>query len=353
MKNNIVYFATAALLLLLASCEEELSTPKDNLQEKVIAINGWISSGDTLHTVKIVESSTSDGLVEAEGVAVSIYVNGMLSDRSSAGQRHGTPTKEYSLKARFAPGDTVEIRAEGPDCRASVSSVIPEAPVVSGADYEGKAHVSYWEGSKSVDKEFNVYKFNLSDPDNKGDAYSVRLFREAERILIADDYGEDYPFPSHYPVGWSEAYPKTQIDAYNMLEPAMVVDQGLSDYINSNFTLFTDRYFCGAEYRVSILSVPGNWVEYMNTYGGRETWSVKMKTTIRVEAIPSEAYRYYVDANFTGGGYVPMFYEPPVFPTNVKGGIGYVCFASATEIEGGVEEVLVGWRGRKLSATAL
>lgn len=348
MKRITIPFITLILLFLAASCEDELPTPSDGMQETVLVLNSWLSSADTLHSVTVVASSISGGLIEAKHIEVSIYVNGTLADRSGAGLGDSeNPTKEYTLKARFFPGDTVELVAEGPLGRASARSVIPPAPVISDVSFDGQVAMYYYEYANREEGTFDVLRFNILDPPGRGNVYKISLFRECDYVLISDEPDDDYPFSSTRPVGWTSHFPSEQFDVYNMLEPAMQVDWGRANYANSRFNLFTDRSFDGSPYRVTILSKPD--VYYSYSWGGRETWAMRRKATIRAEAISEEAYRYYTDVEYASGGYsvIPMFYEPPALPSNVVGGIGFVCFASAAECGDYVSEELYGWRGKR------
>ncbi len=336
------------LLLIIAAtaCEDELSTPTDGMPETVLLLDAWLSSADTLHTVKVAASSLSDGLVAAKGVTVSIYVNGVLQDESDSVTRKSYPSCEYELKASFAPGDSVELRADNSIGHASSSSVILPAPSISNISYDGSLRLSYFDYSNKEEGTFELFRFDLNDTPGKGNVYHIGLFRTSDNVLLADDADENHPNYGAKPIGWTQHNPIEPYDAYNMLEPAMKIDWGKADYSNSNFTLFTDRFFDGETYRVSVLSLP-----YHVTYGysNRETWALREKVIVRAEAVSEEAYRYYSDVEYAIGGssVIPMFYEPPILPSNVEGGIGFVCFASATEIMCELPDKMYGWRAEQ------
>ena len=338
------FFLPFLLILAAASCEDELQAPSDGMPETVLLLDGWISSLDSLHTLKVAESSLSKGLIEAKDVKVSIYVNGVLKDESDSVVAHSSITSEFILKALLAPGDMVEVRAESPAGHASASSVIMPAPSVSNASYDGILRMSYYDYSNKREGTFELFRFDLHDSPGNRDVYRIGLFRTSDFVLLADDVDDEYPYPSSKPVGWTQHNPMQPYEAYNMLEPAMKIDWGRADYSNSNFTLFTDRFFDGDTYRVSVLSLP--YVTPSYGYGGRETWAIREKAIVRVESVSEEAYRYYADVEYAKGGtsVIPMFYEPPILPSNVDGGIGFVCFASATELVCDLPEELIGWR---------
>lgn len=338
------YLLPLLLSLAVTACEVELQAPSDGMPETVLLLDGWISSLDSLHTLKVAASSLSDGLIKAENVKVSIYVNGALKDESDSVTMRSARTSEFVLKAQFAPGDTVEVKADSPLGHASASSVILPAPSVSDISYDGTLRMSYYDYSNKEEGTFELFRFNLHDNPRKGDVYHVGLYRTSDYVLVADDVDEDYPHASSRPIGWTQHNPIDRYDAYNMLEPAMKIDWGKADYSNSNFTLFTDRFFDGETYRVSVMSLPYRTPPY--GYGGRETWAIREKVIVRVEAVSEEAYRYYSDVEYaiSGDSVIPAFYEPPILPSNVEGGIGFVCFASATELICDLPEILYGWR---------
>lgn len=337
------YFLPIIFILAATACEDELQAPSDGMPETVLLLDGWISSADSLHTIKVAASSLSDGLIEAKDVKVSIYVNGVLMDESDSVIVHYSRTSEFVLKAQFGPGDDVEVRADSPIGHASASSVIMPAPSVSNASYDGTLRMSYFEYSEKHEDTFDLIRFDLNDTPGKGNVYHIGLFRTSDNVLLADDADENHPNYGAKPIGWTQHNPIEPYDAYNMLEPAMKIDWGKADYSNSNFTLFTDRFFDGETYRVSVLSLP---YHVSHGYSDRETWALREKVIVRAEAVSEEAYRYFTDVEYAvgGGSVIPMFYEPPILPSNVEGGIGFVCFASATEIVCELPEKLYGWR---------
>ncbi len=337
------YILPILFILAATACEDEIQAPSDGMPETVLLLDGWISSADSLHTIKVAASSLSAGFIEAKDVKVSIYVNGVLMDESDSVIVQNFLTSEYVLKALFNPGDEVEVRADSPIGHASASSVIMPAPSVSNASYDGTLRMSYYEYSNKREGTFELFRFDLHDSPGNRDVYRIGLFRTSDFVLVADDADEDNPNYGAKPIGWTNHNPIEPYDAFNMLEPAMKIDWGKADYSNSNFTLFTDRFFDGETYRVSVLSLPYD-VTYR--YSNRETWALREKVIVRAEAVSEEAYRYYSDVEYAIGGssVIPMFYEPPILPSNVEGGIGFVCFASATELVCDLPEELIGWR---------
>ena len=335
------YIIPLCLCLIAAACKDELRTPSDDLPETVLLLDGWLSSADTLHTIKVAASSLSNGIIEARDVKVSIYVNGVLKDESDSVTVQNYCTSEFVLKALFGPGDLVEVRADSPMGSARASSEILPAPTVSNLTYEGNLRMSYYDYSEKREGDFDLLRFDLHDVPGRGNNYHIGIFRTSRHVLVSSE--SDNPYIYHKPVGFTVDYPLERFAAYNMLEPAMQQDWGKTEYSNSDFVLFDDRFFDGETYKVSVLSLPYPSLSY--SYGEGEVWSFTKKAIVRVEAVSEDAYRYYSGVEYSVGGNsgLSAFNEPPIPPYNVEGGIGFVCFASAVELDVNLPEVLYGW----------
>ena len=62
-----------------------------------------------------------------------------------------------------------------------------------------------------------------------------------------------------------------------------------------------------------------------------DLWCSHQWLDVELEAIPYDTWRYIMAEEYDSEGpVIPLVYEPTLFPSNVKGGLGYVSISSAT-----------------------
>ena len=79
MRKKIIFslITAVSILLTVMSCDANLDLPAYS-PDKILVMNGMVSTADTVHTIRLVGSSSSEGLFGIPDATVSIFVNDLL-----------------------------------------------------------------------------------------------------------------------------------------------------------------------------------------------------------------------------------------------------------------------------------
>ena len=80
MRKKIIFslITAVSILLTVMSCDANLDLPAYS-PDKILVMNGEVSTADTVHTIRLVGSSSSEGLFGVPDATVSIFVNDLLA----------------------------------------------------------------------------------------------------------------------------------------------------------------------------------------------------------------------------------------------------------------------------------
>lgn len=339
MKKIIMFLPFVAL-----SCTSELVLPTEGA-DTVLVVNGSLCSSDTLHTITIVSSSAARGIVSPpETVKLTLYVNGIREAVCSEPEKAKLymKSRDYILRGKFAPGDDLYLTVESELGVCEVSGTAPALPDVLSVSYGDKVNLTYDDYGNRETKTFLKTFLTLADPGGERNAYRVNIQTRAQYVLVKE-IRPDFGFKPGYTI---ELGPKS-LDVFNLLEPAMRLPWNERDSVN-DFNMCSDDSFDGQRYTLTLCLKMGTWGA--NTYSlgfnppiisayydpendiqYSELWCMHQWLDIKFESIPYDTWRYFMAVEYDSNGpALPIVYEPTLFPSNVKGGLGYVSISSAT-----------------------
>lgn len=327
------------LPFLAVACTSELVLPVDGADE-ILVVNGSLCSSDSLHTVSIVSSSASKGIVSPPSdVRLDLYVNGVLKSSATEPEVDREKTRKYLLKCRFASGDHIRLTVESSLGLCEVEGIVPAAPEIVEARDGGYMELTYNDYGSTYTRVFSRVMLTLNDPSGEKNAYRVHFVARARHELI-----EALPNGSGHAPGSIVTLDPKELPVFNMLEPSMRLPWKSLNSVNF-FNVCSDNSFDGERYTLNLcikkdsgstrnllaFSPPSAAASYQNGVEVSELWCTHQWLDVKLEAIPYDTWRYLMAVEYDSNGPVfPIVYEPTLFPSNVKGGLGYVNISSAT-----------------------
>ena len=262
-------------------------------------------------------------------------MNGSLAGESSVPSEKSKVESYYSVKAIFSAGDVVRVEAESGEGICVVEQTVPAAPELLGASLGDDVELSYNDYGNARTTTFRKIYLRLSDRAGQQNYYRVHVNaggeEECTRGLLPDSRE-----------GRKIVYDTERQDILNLLEPVLKVPFATANPVN-DFNIFSDESFEGEQYSLTLcwkylsskvmMSRPSIFGVYDPDTQDviSEEWIQRIWLSVVLEALPVDAYRYYMAVEYeSNNNVIPLAYEPAVFPSNVEGGLGYVSISSAS-----------------------
>lgn len=334
MKKN---FILLAMLGLIVSCVEDLY-PEPMGPDRLLAMNADLYSTDTLHTVFLYFSG-HNSIEYAEGVNVSIYVNGKLMDSTSKDivdedGRYELGYARYQLIAKFSEGDKVKIVAEKGSYHIEAEETVLPRPSIGEITYD-----TVIEEDPLSDEVSRYVALNVEVEDNRTglDYYAVEVF--LKKLCVKDDDGEVVEY----------LHDRINLDVSK--EPLLTSNfpssfEGIGSteydfYSNFMFWAFTDNSFNDSRYSL-MLRVPYTYqflpppVMFVI---GDEKFTMSLSLDVRLSRVPRSVYTTYMHKYFEHSalGTLVLFDTNCEYQSNVSGGTGIVNLWSSR-----IEEIGLG-----------
>lgn len=328
------------LPFLTLACTSELELPADGADE-VLIVNGSLCSADSVHVVRLVSSSASEGIILPPAAKVTLFVNDVAKAESTApsDEKAYMKSRSYKLECRFSPGDELRLTVETALGKCEVEGTVPAAPKVIDVRQGEAVELTYDDYGNVETRSFTRVFLTLSDPAGERNAYRVKARAMAVHEL------KDGPEGIGLPVGYKTAPAPADLTVYNLLEPAMQLPWSTNNPVN-DFNVFSDDTFDGQTYSLDLclrgksgtsgkhllfFSPPSVGSYYRDGVYYSDLWCSHQWLDVELEAIPYDTWRYIMAEEYDSEGpVIPLVYEPTLFPSNVKGGLGYVNISSAT-----------------------
>jgi len=335
MKIKITLFI---LLLMASACESQIDLGKDGLGD-VLLMNAQMCTADTIHTVWL-SKSTQEYISSVNNATVSCYINDKLvcvtdavvetADVSITGKDNEYRACGYHVHTSFSPGDNVRIKAECGNLQCEASIVVPKVPVI----LEAKADrcitpAEYKNGS---------YRFNVRIQDIK-DEYNYYCLRVLDQSFIEVGYSST----GEYDPGDILRRQNNPLPINSRGEPLLnsgartIGNQSSSDngydgnsYFDNKENIFTDVLFRDGEYAMNFYIDKIFSLRPPGVFSNEDVFTAYHKATVRLFNITREEYLYlsgyqFINSDENGTYFTGDF----VFPSNVKGGMGFVAINSA------------------------
>ncbi len=336
MRKKIIFslIAAVSILLTVMSCEANLDLPASS-PDKILVMNGMVSTADTVHTIRLVGSSSSEGLFGVPDATVSIFVNDLLVDETSEPFDRKDYTRFYNIKANVKAGDKVKVTADCEWTHVEASCTMQEAPVIVGVEEEEEpVEMTYGEPGYVRKALFRKFMLGISDPAGIVNCYRISASVKVTKEILYDYYAALYPEYPYSHVGEKTEYADKELVVFNMLEPVLNPGWAAVEPIY-DYNIFCDNVFDGKEYKLCLLL---NDFDYMynvryQSYSSGDIHGFDMDLRFCLESIDEKAFQYYSTVEYDRNGtWMPIEYNCSSYPSNVSGGLGYVSFNSAKDI---------------------
>ena len=335
MRKKIIFslITAVSILLTVMSCDANLDLPASS-PDKILVMNGEVSTADTVHTIRLVGSSSSEGLFGVPDATVSIFVNDLLVDETSEPFDRQNYTRFYKIKANVKAGDKVKVTADCEWTHVEASYTMQEAPVIVGVEEEEPVEMTYGELGHVSKAVFRRYMLDISDPAGIVNCYRISASLKVTKEILYDYYADLYPDRYYNHVGEKTEYANKEMVVFSLLEPVLNPGWATVSPIH-DYNIFRDNVFDGKDYKLCLLLNDDDYM-YNVRYQGfsfHDIFGFDMDLRFCLESIDEKAFQYYSTVEYDRNGtWMPIEYNCSSYPSNVIGGLGYVSFNSAKDI---------------------
>jgi len=314
----------------LCSCEIAIDLGDDGLG-RVLLMNAQMSTADTTHTIYLATSEQT-GFSSVKQAVISCYVNGTLvnvSDTIDDVEEIGYFAKQsvsvLHIKASFAPGDLVCIKASSGDLHCEAEVTVPAAPVILDAKVE-KCVSDY-------DCSMGDYKFTVDIEDLK-DEYNYYFLNVLDVSYVVVTKTDSHWYKAGYIMNRQDELPRFNTEGEPLLHSSGIgpsIGNSYNSYFNNKQNLFSDASFRDSRYNLKFYSTRGFSITPRTMSTGEEMISHNI-AVIQIFNISKDEYLYQDCYQFDNSSESGTFLTNElVYPCNVTGGLGFVSINAATE----------------------
>lgn len=344
MQINKIYhkiFASAMLILLMASCEKEIKFNGDIVQPMMV-VNGLITPDSTIR-IHLSKSrfflSNNEKTEDIPNAAIDIYINGQAK-----GKMQCKESGIYTSSIRPSINDTVKLVIADTDIQGVQSEVvIPRQSILQSVDtatqtirneiYEFDGYNMVPTGRYSYMKELTV-KLTIKDPPAIENFYRLNIKMRTQMHYPDTTYTWEGGGEIHYAdttVVWEE-YEYFYLEGTETPNESLL---GFIDIINSSAYSYTitDEFFDGKDKTLKfkflytspkIGDSTGSEEDDENYYPTtfRTPDSQSKQLTVNLQSISKEMYLYFKTKENADNVFDTFFTEPVQIYSNIKNGMG-------------------------------
>ncbi|MGN0202098.1 MAG: DUF4249 family protein [Candidatus Cryptobacteroides sp.] len=323
--------SVCAAVAAFSSCEERIRLDDNG---KSLILNAMLTTGDTLQRA-FVSYGTIDEVLPVEDCSLECYVNDTLRSTGSLEVIDGR-NKGVSFEASIRPGDKVRLVASTTEgFRAEAVATAPQPPIITSALIDT---VSVLLPGKDKVYDYPRIRTKVHDIKGKDNWYRIKMMRRSKTILT--DIGEYSEFKPEE-VGTPVLSSTGNVRFSNWMEPLLNNglslskgdDQSETNYFANNLNIFSDKDFRDGECELTLLVQNGVFYDLISLpITGGDEFCMKCDIVVRLSSMDRDTFNYLNAAQFemsdASSTYLTDQYP---FPSNVKGGLGYVCIFSDCE----------------------
>ena len=326
--KKIIYILclTFTFIFSFSACENDIDL-NDKNQSDVLIMNAIIYADSTTNylTLKLTGKTETKKIT---GAKVEISINGELKETTTS------YTSIYTIHTHFQPGNKVRIDATTADGYYHVYTEETIPYPIQAIDNIDTATVA----NNSQKKKTLQYKISFKDRPNENNYYRLLLqYNYALMLYNADTGSKTY-----------NNYKNSRTKDYNCSTDVIMMDghingnADMSDYmpslydVDNKHKVFYDKRFANKSCTLTIYDTPSsprfsNY--YSSSLNNHITYTYSIDACFTLESITKNEYYYlkalnqYEDDNFFDDEDIT---GPMKFPSNVKGGAGFVGFCTST-----------------------
>ncbi len=337
MKKIAIIMAALTLCSACKGLVEEIDITEN---EEVLVLAAQLLQDEPTHEVRIF-SSRGSVCEEEYGAKVTCSVNGgpemeLLDIATEDVDVWGDPVQRhsgFSFDYKLAPGDKVTITASKNSCKASATLTVPESNCTA-CTLDSLSLVEYSDGYAYTN---HYYDITMQDkPDGEVHYYLLQMEDVLFRVT-PDGRDVDSVSVTHY------------FDSSNepLLHPSSLSVMGEVGIEGNVYNQFTSSTFKGGSYtfRVEDVGLSYTFEEFTETFDEGDAFRLERRA--KVYTTTYEEYVYLSNISTESHSILAEFIEAVVFPSNVKGGLGFV--AAATPAVGAIKYPTVVFTGVDVS----
>lgn len=305
MNMKIIALFPISLILILSACTERLDYELSN--ERLLQMNAFFDSADSVHKV-LFYWSTGNGVIKPstrDSICVSMYINGNLSDKSFLSNEDPCSAM---LKGTFCEGDVIQLIARASMANVEAEISVPPAACISHVDTIVRDRKEYFD-------------ITVDDVKGENNYYGISIWKDWH-AYVSEVYDEsEYVYPGYFWGRWEE-----KVELSGEESPLLVsrfnLSPDVSEY-NSDMKLFNDESFRNG-HGVVRLKTEDPFIPYVNQWSSTFKVVSEMTVRVRLHSMDYDTYRYLEDVLFEESDYSFLMPFPTIYPSNVKGGLGFV-----------------------------
>lgn len=330
MKQKLYIFLTAMLAILsFSACEHDIYIDPNEKDERLV-MNGFIDADSTNNLIYLdmTGSKFASHVIDAQ---MEVHVNGVLKETVSnynytenANSKDSLiHTNRYYIHTKFKAGDKVRIDALTSDKKyhAYVEESIPYP--LSEIQKVDTAHVVKKHYGDLMTKIWQ-FKISFSDRTNESNYYRLKVFNHI-RTRVFNPYSSQWTITEEI-VKFRSIYDDEPI----LMDGNVNNDNDMSDYLpalyntENNYGVFSDKMFAN---KPCTLTIYDDLYFYEQP---QDNVYYDISTLFSIESINKNEYYYlralelYNSDNYSDDEDLT---GPIKFPSNVKGGAGFVGFS--------------------------
>lgn len=331
------------LLMSAVSCVTETEIKHDG-PENMLSVNASLTEGDPVHYVYVTMSHFT-GMTAVSRAELEFRVNGELAAETDSLINEGIfpdYLRALAFKADFHPGDRLWLRVTADGETAEAEVVVPKAPDLRQID---TSTITLYDDKEGMMVKKLLFKMRVKDIPDELNNY--RLSARLDYSFVVDSldlttYEEEVHGEMHEGDILRTGNESIEID--NSLEPLLNngVNMGLSGYVSdyqvnyydNAYNIFTDNSFKDGEYTLGLVlpsvrrlrAIFYGVIWYYYTIGQTRRFSIRLHNMDR------DTYSYYNAINFDASSQSSTYFtSQPIYPSNVRNGIGFVNAQSTAE----------------------
>ena len=337
-------------LLLAASCTSRLDL-RSGEPESLLVLNARLRTDESWHRVEVYMSKLRETSCEyVDDAEVDVYINGRLSCQAQTYTYETFPARPandyhqmfkygfqagYYFNAELGEGDEIRIVATRGELQASAQVTVPRAVELLAVDTVTVKQNPYFDGSDALE-----CTLKLKDVPGEDNWMRLLLDYHMEEVSHHDSAPDTlrmittmYNLPMYF-----DDDPNLRGEFHSSREQSALNETALNlPLVTNKYCIFTDDGFKDTEYRARVylrsnsfydpLPLPDFDMSFISRV------SFRLLTFNRDEYLFYQAYtNAKTNGTLSAGTTSQILFEPVTFPSNVEGGLGFVCVEAASSI---------------------
>ena len=340
------------MLLLAASCTKDLNIHSGE-PEEMLVLNSTIRTCDTEHYADVSVSRLREGVEMLSDAALDVYINGEYSCSAHyytpdtypnfspidyGGVQKFMFRTGYYFNADLHEGDVVRLEASWEGLKASATVTVPKALKLLSVDTVTVKTTPYFDNMDGLE-------CKLTLRDIPGEENYLRMLASYHQEVVSHAWHDDVLVDTLSMYFTEEPFnfffdddENLRGDFHSSREQAAIRETDLNlPLVTNSFCIFTDEGFRDSDYTATTYIRKSFYEPFPEPL---RSLTVTKNLTFTLLTLSKEDYlmhRAYTNADTngllnSGDWFTQILFEPVTFPSNVEGGLGFVCVEAASSI---------------------